>query len=157
MFQSEALQEKWAPLLKHEGCDEFKDNHRRAVTAVLLENQEKFLREQNAFSGGQTFLTETPTNAGNAADAGGGFGGDAAAGGPVAGFDPVLISLIRRSMPNLVAYDLAGVQPMSGPTGLIFAMRSRYQNQSGTEALFDEADTAFAGQDDGLNLSLIHI
>ena len=152
MFQSEALQEKWAPLLNHEGCDEIKDNHRRAVTAVLLENQEKFLREQNAFSGGQTFLTETPTNNGNGVGGGGGFGGDAAAGGPVAGFDPVLISLIRRSMPNLVAYDLAGVQPMSGPTGLIFAMRSRYQNQNGTEALFDEADTAFAGQDDGLNL-----
>ena len=153
MFQSEALQEKWAPLLNHEGCDEIQDSHRRAVTAVLLENQEKFLREQAAFSGGQSFLTETPTNAANAAGAGGGFGGDAASGGPVAGFDPVLISLIRRAMPNLVAYDLAGVQPMSGPTGLIFAMRSRYQNQSGTEALFDEADTAFAGQDDGLNLT----
>ena len=153
MFQSEALQEKWAPLLNHEGCDEISDSHRRAVTAVLLENQEKFLREQAAFSGGQSFLTETPTNAANAAGAGGGFGGDAASGGPVAGFDPVLISLIRRAMPNLVAYDLAGVQPMSGPTGLIFAMRSRYQNQSGTEALFDEADTAFAGQDDGLNLT----
>ena len=123
------------------------------VTAVLLENQEKFLREQAAFSGGQSFLTETPTNAANAAGAGGGFGGDAASAGPVAGFDPVLIGLIRRAMPNLVAYDLAGVQPMSGPTGLIFAMRSRYQNQSGTEALFDEADTAFAGQDDGLNLT----
>ena len=154
MFQSEALQEKWAPLLNHEGCDEISDSHRRAVTAVLLENQEKFLREQAAFSDGQSFLTETPTNAANAAGAGGGFGGGAGSStGPVAGFDPVLISLIRRAMPNLVAYDLAGVQPMSGPTGLIFAMRSRYQNQSGTEALFDEADTAFAGQDDGLNLT----
>jgi hypothetical protein len=75
-----------------------------------------------------------------------GFSGGADAAGPVAGFDPVLISLIRRSMPNLVAYDLAGVQPMSGPTGLIFAMRSRYNNQSGAEAFFNEADTAFSGQ-----------
>lgn len=149
MFQSEHLQEKWAPLLDYDGIDPIKDNHRRAVTAVLLENQEKFLREQQAFQGG--ILNETPTNAANAAGAGGGFGADAAAGGPVAGFDPVLISLIRRAMPNLVAYDLAGVQPMSGPTGLIFAMRSRYTNQSGTEALFNEADTAYSGQDDGLD------
>jgi hypothetical protein len=149
MFQSEHLQEKWAPLLDYDGLDPIKDSHRRAVTAVLLENQEKFLREQSAFSNG--LLTETPTNAGNAAGASGGFGGSATAGGPVAGFDPVLISLIRRSMPNLVAYDLAGVQPMSGPTGLIFAMRSKYGTQGGTEALFNEADTAFSGQDSGLN------
>ena len=154
MFQSEHLQEKWSPLLDYEGLDPIKDSHRRAVTAVLLENQEKFLREQHAFSSG--LLTETPTNAANAAGAptpgtGGGFSGDASAAGPVAGFDPVLISLIRRAMPNLVAYDLAGVQPMSGPTGLIFAMRSRYTNQSGAEALFDEPNTAFSGQDDGLD------
>ena len=149
MFQSEHLQEKWAPLLDYDGLDPIKDSHRRAVTAVLLENQEKFLREQSAFSNG--LLTETPTNAGNTAGTSGGFGGGAAAGGPVAGFDPVLISLIRRSMPNLVAYDLAGVQPMSGPTGLIFAMRSKYGTQGGTEALFNEADTAFSGQDTGLN------
>ena len=151
MFQSEHLQEKWAPLLDYDGLDPIKDSHRRAVTAVLLENQEKFLREQQAFSSG--VLMETPTNAGNAAGASGGFSGSAAAGGPVAGFDPVLISLIRRAMPNLVAYDLAGVQPMSGPTGLIFAMRSRYNDQSGTEALFNEADTAFSGQDNGLDLT----
>ena len=107
MFQSEHLQEKWAPLLNHEGLDQIKDSHKRAVTAVLLENQEKFLREQSAFNEGG-MLTEQPTNqVGN-----GGFTGSATA--PVlAGFDPVLISLIRRSMPNLVAYDLAGVQPMS--------------------------------------------
>ena len=150
MFHSEQLQEKWAPLLNHEGCESIKDSHRRAVTAVLLENQEKFLREQAAFEGGNVqSLMEAPANAGNAAGAQGGFGGDATPGGPVAGFDPVLISLIRRSMPNLVAYDLAGVQPMSGPTGLIFAMRSRYTSQSGTEALFDEADTTFSGQNAG--------
>jgi hypothetical protein len=92
---------------------------------------------------------ESPTNSGNAAGASGGFGGGSLAGGPTAGFDPVLISLIRRSMPNLVAYDLAGVQPMSGPTGLIFAMRSRYTNQSGTEAFFNEVDTTFSGNDAG--------
>jgi hypothetical protein len=151
MFQSEHLQEKWAPLLDYDGLDPIKDSHRRAVTAVLLENQEKFLREQSAFSNG--LLTETPTNAGNAGGASGGFGGGAAAGGPVAGFDPVLISLIRRSMPNLVAYDLAGVQPMSGPTGLIFAMRSKYSSQGGTESGFNEADTAFSGQNSGIGLT----
>jgi hypothetical protein len=142
MFQSEHLQEKWAPLLEHEGLDSITDSHKKAVTAQLLENQEKFLREQNAFAQSGSFLTEAPTNAAGT----GGFTGSSAEGGPVAGFDPVLISLIRRSMPNLVAYDLAGVQPMNGPTGLIFAMRSRYTDQSGTEALFDEADTGFSGQ-----------
>ena len=122
MFHSEQLQEKWAPLLDYEGLGSIGDSHRRAVTAVLLENQEKFLREQSAFERSGSFLTEGPTNAvGN--------GGYTSAGGDttVAGFDPVLISLIRRSMPNLVAYDLAGVQPMNGPTGLIFAMRSKYK------------------------------
>ena len=122
MFQSEQLQEKWAPLLNYEGLEEIKDSHKRAVTATLLENQEKFLREQNAFAESGSFLNEQPTNSGGNPQ---GFSCAATASGPVAGFDPVLISLIRRSMPNLVAYDLAGVQPMSGPTGLIFAMRSR--------------------------------
>ena len=145
MFQSEHLQEKWAPLLNYEGLDSIKDSHRRAVTAVLLENQEKFLREQSSFETAGSFLTESPTNSAGT----GGFGGGATAAGPVAGFDPVLISLIRRAMPNLVAYDLAGVQPMSGPTGLIFAMRSRYVNQSGTEAFYNEVDSAFSGQDQG--------
>ena len=143
MFQSEHLVEKWKPLLDHDGG--IQDAHRKAVTAVLLENQEKFLKEEQAFSQGHS-LMESPTNAGNAAGTQGGFSSSAAAAGPVAGFDPVLISLIRRSMPNLVAYDLAGVQPMSGPTGLIFAMRSRYTNQSGTEAFYNEANTAFSGQ-----------
>jgi hypothetical protein len=153
MFQSEQLQEKWAPLLNHEGLDAIKDSHRRAVTAVLLENQEKFLREQSAFESGTSMLTETPNmNTGSSASAAG-FSGSAADAGPVAGFDPVLISLIRRSMPNLVAYDLAGVQPMNGPTGLIFAMRSRYENQSGDEAFFNEVDSAFSGQDAGFDLT----
>ena len=152
MFQSEHLQEKWSPLLDYEGLDPIKDSHRRAVTAVLLENQEKFLKEEQAFSTGMN-LMEGPPAASAANSAGtGGFTGGAAAAGPVAGFDPVLISLIRRAMPNLVAYDLAGVQPMSGPTGLIFAMRSRYEGQSGTEAFFNEPDSGFSGQDDGFNL-----
>ena len=142
MFNAEHLQEKWAPLLEHDGLDPIKDSHRRAVTAQLLENQERFLSEEKAF------LSEAPTmSVGN-----GGYTGSATATGPVAGFDPVLISLIRRSMPNLVAYDLAGVQPMNAPTGLIFAMRSRYvdgtnaDRRLGTEALFNEPDSAFAGQ-----------
>ena len=146
MYNSEHLQEKWAPILDYDGLDPIKDSHRRAVTAVLLENQEKELREE------RNFLSEAPNvNTGSGASAAG-FSADATAAGPVAGFDPVLISLIRRSMPNLVAYDLAGVQPMNGPTGLIFAMRSRYKTQSGTEALFNEADTAFSGQNDGFDV-----
>jgi len=146
MFHSEQLQEKWAPLLNYEGLDPIKDSHRRAVTAVLLENQEKFLREESAFNSGIN-LMEAPTNSAGT----GGFGGGATAAGPTAGFDPVLISLIRRSMPNLIAYDLAGVQPMSGPTGLIFAMRSRYQNQSGAETFYNEVDSAFSGNDAGFD------
>ena len=125
----EHLQEKWAPILNHEGMEEIKDNHRKMVTAQLLENQEQMLREE------REFLSEAPTNATSG----------------VSNFDPVLISLIRRSMPNLIAYDLAGVQPMNGPTGLIFAMRSRYSAQDGTEAFFDEADSAFSGQREGFD------
>jgi hypothetical protein len=154
MFHSEQLQEKWAPLLDYQGLDPIRDSHRRAVTAVLLENQEKFLREEAAFQGGNlSNLMESPTNSGNAAGASGGFSGSAAAGGPTAGFDPVLISLIRRSMPNLIAYDVAGVQPMSGPTGLIFAMRSRYSSQSGAETFYNEVDSAFSGQSASFNLA----
>ena len=155
MFQSEQLQEKWAPLLDYQGLDSIRDSHRRAVTAVLLENQEKFLREEQSFQVGNlsNLMEASPTNSGNAAGVGGGFGGGAAAGGPTAGFDPVLISLIRRSMPNLIAYDVAGVQPMSGPTGLIFAMRSRYNNQSGAETFYNEVDSAFSGQDAGFNIA----
>ena len=148
MFLSEQLQKKWQPLLEANGLDQITDPYKKAVTAVLLENQERFLNEERGF------LSETPggsyasqLGAGGAA----GFGGGATAGGPVAGFDPVLISLIRRSMPNLVAYDLAGVQPMNGPTGLIFAMRSRYVDQAGNETFFNEVDTAYSGQDSGYN------
>jgi hypothetical protein len=145
MFNAEHLQEKWAPLLNYEGLDPIKDSHRRMVTAVLLENQEKALREE------REFLYEGSTT--NSVVGTPGF--SAGASSPVAGFDPVLISLIRRSMPNLVAYDLAGVQPMNGPTGLIFAMRSRYnaQGTGNAEALFDEANTAFSGQSDEFNFN----
>jgi hypothetical protein len=142
MFNAEHLQEKWAPLLDYNGLGEIRDSHRRAVTAVLLENQERALREE------REFLYETPTvNTDPSGTGAAGFSGGASS--PVAGFDPVLISLIRRSMPNLVAYDLAGVQPMNAPTGLIFAMRSKYVDQNGAEALFNEADTAFSGQNAG--------
>ena len=148
MFNSGQLQKKWAPLLEAEGIDKITDNHRKAVTAQLLENQERFLREERAFlSEAPPTVNTDPSGTGNP-----GFSGSAAVGGPVAGFDPVLISLIRRSMPNLVAYDLAGVQPMNGPTGLIFAMRSRFDNQNGTEALFNEPDSAFSAQNSAASL-----
>ena len=151
MFQSEQLQEKWKPLLEAEGVEKITDPHRKAVTAVLLENQERFLRESSSFQE-SGMLQETPTVNTNSTATTPGFSSGATATGPVAGFDPVLISLIRRSMPNLVAYDLAGVQPMSGPTGLIFAMRSRYKTMSGTEAFYNEANTAFSGQNKGEQL-----
>ena len=142
MPSNEVLQEKWSPLLNYDGLDPIKDAHRKAVTAQLLENQEIALREE------KEFLHEAaPTNSvGN-----GGF--TSSGGQTVAGFDPVLISLIRRAMPNLVAYDLAGVQPMTGPTGLIFAMRSRFSTQDGTEALFNEPNTAFSSQNSSSNLT----
>ena len=143
-INQEALMEKWAPLLDAEGQDKISDPHRRAVTAVLLENQEQSIREE------KEFLYEQPTNS-TASGANAGFSASATATGPTAGFDPVLISLIRRSMPNLIAYDLAGVQPMNGPTGLIFAMRSRYNNQTDTEAFYNEADSAFSGQNESFN------
>ncbi len=143
MFNAEQLQEKWAPILDYDGMDPIRDSHRRAVTAILLENQERELREERAF------LNEAvPNMSTGSSGATAGFSANAADAGPVSGFDPVLISLIRRSMPNLVAYDLAGVQPMNGPTGLIFAMRSRYgaQSNSSDEAFFNEPDTAYSAQ-----------
>ena len=142
-INTEALQEKWGPLLNAEGSTPIKDAHRKMVTAVLLENQEKALREEKEFlSEAAPTMNTDPGGTGNA-----GFSGSAAS--PVAGFDPVLISLIRRAMPNLVAYDLAGVQPMNGPTGLIFAMRSRYEGPSGDETFYNEVDSAFSGQNEG--------
>ena len=145
MFNSEQLQEKWNPILKCDGIEDIKDNYKKAVTAVLLENQEKFLNEERGV------LTEAAPTVSTASTSGGvaGFSASSTATGPSAGFDPVLISLIRRSMPKLIAYDIAGVQPMTGPTGLIFAMRSRYgtNRTAGTEAFFNEADSQFSGTD----------
>jgi len=132
MYNSELLQEKWNPIINHKDLPSIKDNYRRAVTAVVLENQEKALREERSANSFQSLHEATPVNA---------------TGGSIANWDPILISLVRRSMPNLIAYDIAGVQPMSGPTGLIFAMKSKYSTQGGTEALFNEADAGFSGLD----------
>ena len=124
MFNTEHLQEKWQPVLEHPDLPEIKDAYRRAVTTVILENQEKAMSEDREFLGEVTNQT----------------------GSAIANWDPILISLVRRAMPSLIAYDICGVQPMTGPTGLIFAMKARYTSQSGTEALFNEANTAFAMQ-----------
>lgn len=139
-----AVEKKWAPLLDHKGMPKIKDEWRRAVTAIVLENQEREARQAAGHSG--DLLTESVPSMSVGT---GGFGSGATATGPVAGFDPILIALVRRSMPNLIAYDICGVQPMSGPTGLIFAMRSRYTDQSGAEALFVEANTAFSAAGQG--------
>tara|TARA_B110000503_G_C7105601_1_gene395790 strand:+ start:219 stop:1502 length:1284 start_codon:yes stop_codon:yes gene_type:complete len=124
MYLSEQNEKKWQPVLEHPDLPKIGDSYRRAVTATILENQERASKEDRAF------LRE-----------------DAAANstGGTVNWDPILISLVRRAMPNLIAYDIAGVQPMTGPTGLIFAMRSRYSSAAGTEALFDEASSPFSG------------
>ena len=134
MFGSETISEKWSPILEHNDLPEIGDKYKKAVTAVILENQEKALSEER---GQSNFLSETAANA---------------TGGGVGTWDPILISLVRRAMPNLIAYDIAGVQPMTGPTGLIFAMRSKYAANgvaqvpgNANEALFDEANTSFSG------------
>jgi hypothetical protein len=131
MYLTENLESKWSPVLDHQGLNPIKDSYRRAVTAVILENQEKAMAEE-----ARSLNEAAPTNAG------GGLG----AGTNIASYDPILISLVRRALPNLMAYDVCGVQPMTGPVGLIFAMRSRYKTQTGAEALFYEANTAFSGQ-----------
>ena len=125
MFKTEHLQEKWQPVLEHNDLPEIQDSYRKAVTTIILENQEKALKEDKGFLG-----EAAPVNA---------------TGSSVDNWDPILISLVRRAMPNLIAYDIAGVQPMTGPTGLIFAMRSRFKAQNGTEAFYDEAESAFSG------------
>lgn len=131
---------KWASLLENENFARIENDVKLGTTAVVLENTLKALQEDGS-STSLTSLLETHTNAAGT----GGFSGSAAAGGPVAGYDPILISLVRRAMPNLIAYDIAGVQPMTGPTGLVFAMRSRYATQTGAEAFYGEANTAFSG------------
>lgn len=135
---------KWGPILEHASFAPIKDEQRKAITATILENTERNMREDSTAVSLSSLLMETPTNAVGTL----GYTSSAASAGPVAGYDPVLISLIRRSMPNLVAYDIAGVQPMTGPTGLIFAMRSKYNAMSGntsSEAFYLEADTDFSG------------
>jgi hypothetical protein len=127
MFQTESLQEKWSPVLAHPDLPKIEDSYKRAVTTVILENQEKAIKEDR-----NSLREAAPTNS---------------TGADVENWDPILISLVRRSMPNLIAYDICGVQPMTGPTGLIFAMRARYASQDGTEALGDEADSGFANDD----------
>ena len=126
---SEELKQKWQPIIEHPDLPPVQDVHRRATLATILENQERAAREDAAGSGGY----QAPSLLGEAAPTN-------ATGGSVDNYDPVLISLVRRSMPNLIAYDICGVQPMTGPTGLIFALRPRFTSQSGTEALYNEAD-----------------
>ena len=133
MFMSESLQEKWQPVLEHPDLPKIDDSYKRAVTSVILENQERALREDSGY------ITEaSPVNAAVGSDGSG-----------ISNWDPILISLVRRSLPNLVAYDICGVQPMTGPTGLVFCMKARYNDNTSrlamTEALFDESDTGFAG------------
>ena len=127
-YQYEELQSKWQPIIEHADLPEIGDSHKKSVTAVCLENTEKALKEEQGF-GPSSLLEAAPANA---------------TGSNIDNYDPVLISLVRRAMPNLVAYDLVGVQPMTGPTGLIFAMRSRYSSQSGDEAFYNEANTEFS-------------
>ena len=126
MYLSETYEKKWQPVLEHPDLPKISDSYRRAVTATILENQERAQKEDAAF-----MSEAAPTNA---------------TGSNISNWDPILISLVRRAMPNLIAYDIAGVQPMTGPTGLIFAMRSRFTSQTGNEALFDEADTDFSAR-----------
>ena len=124
MYLSEEIQKKWSPVLDHPDLQEIADPYRKSVTAVILENQEKALQEEKG-------ITEA-VHANNMSSA-------------IDTYDPILISLVRRALPNLMAYDVCGVQPMTGPTGLIFAMKSHYTSHTGTEALYNEADTDFAG------------
>jgi hypothetical protein len=149
MYLSENLQKKWDAVLDHPDMPAIADPYRKAVTAVILENQaQEMIKEGHILN-----EAGSPTNFAGT----GGFSGGAAAAGPVAGFDPILISLVRRSLPNLIAYDVCGVQPMTGPTGLIFAMRTRYAGQGGTEAFYNEANTAFSGANGAIVASSMNI
>ena len=135
MYLTENLQEKWQPVLEHPDLPKIEDSYKRAVTTVILENQERAVREDRSF-----MAEAAPANSMGASSS-------TASDGSVDIFDPVLISLVRRAMPKLIAYDICGVQPMTGPTGLIFAMKSRFGSQAGAEALFNEADTDFSARD----------
>ena len=137
----EELLKKWEPVLEHPEFAEIKDPYKKKVTAILLENQDRDMEQGRGSLNESSFADPATTASANA-----GFSSGSDAAGPVAGMDPVMISMIRRSMPNLVAFDMMGVQPMNGPTGLIFAMRSRYESQGGDEALFDEVDSRFSSR-----------
>jgi hypothetical protein len=136
MYMTEELSKKWQPVLEHPELDAIKDPYKKAVTALVLENQEQAMRQDAQALNETSYGTGGPTNV---------------TGSGVSNFDPILISLVRRSLPNLIAYDVAGVQPMTGPTGLIFAMRARYGDQSGSEAFFNEANTVFSGASSAAN------
>jgi len=133
MYLNETHAKKWAPVLDHPELPKISDPYKRAVTALVLENQEKAIHEEAANMG--RLFEATPVNVAPTAPGS----------GNVQGFDPILIGLVRRALPNLMAYDICGVQPMTGPTGLIFAMRSRYGAMNGAEAFYNEANTTFAG------------
>jgi len=138
----EDLVKKWAPVLEHETMDPIKDQYRKEVTAVLLENQQKSLSEERA-----ALFEAVPTNANyNGSSTNPDTGG-------VAKYDPILISLVRRAAPQMIAYDVCGVQPMTGPTGLVFAMKARYGTQGGTEAFYNEANAEFSGGDLGTDVN----
>ena len=147
MYLSEQLQKKWEPVLTHGDLPDIQDPYRKAVTAILLENQENALREQFAAEHSMFLSEASPTNSMSGANGLGGFTGTGTAAGDQAiqFVDPVLISLVRRAMPNLMAYDICGVQPMTGATGLIFAMRSRYDGQAGDETFYNEPNTFHSG------------
>lgn len=150
MYLAEEIQNKWAPVLDHPDLGSIKDAHKRSVTAMVLENTERALREAASHGASQNLLGEAFADGrpGNSMGASSSTAGD----GAVDIFDPVLISLVRRSMPNLIAYDICGVQPMTGPTGLIFAMRARYSNNNtGTETFYNEVNTAFSTVVSGAN------
>ena len=142
MNLNEQIRQKWAPVISHPDLPEIADSHKKMVTAMVLENTERALRESAAAGAHQQFLSEQPTNT-----IGDNFGSN------IAGFDPILISLVRRTLPNLMAYDVCGVQPMTGPTGLIFALTSQYAANTThpydtgewSEAMYDEADTSYSG------------
>jgi hypothetical protein len=150
MNLNEQIRQKWAPVISHPDLPEITDSHKKMVTAMVLENTERALREAASQGANQQLLSETPSNT-----IGDNFGGE------FAGFDPILISLVRRTLPNLMAYDVCGVQPMSGPTGLIFALSAQYAPDGAnttprTEAMYDEADTGFSGEHTGGSTPTTH-
>ena len=134
MLKAQQLQEKWEPVLNHSEMEPIKDTYKRAVTAVILENQERAMKEERGFLSEAAPTTDT---------------------GTLTDYSPILIPLVRRALPNLIAYDIAGVQPMTGPTGLVFAMRSHFGGNanSDTEAFYNEADSGISGDNAAGNLS----